>query len=371
MDAKGNPNCRTVLMTADTVGGVWTYAMDLSRALGGYGTNVVLATMGQRMSSVQRAQAAGIRNLRVFESEYELEWMPEPWADVQRAGDWLRGIAEQVHPDVIHLNGYVHAALPWNAPVIVMAHSCVLSWWHAVKGGNAPAEYDRYRREVAKGLRAADIVVAPTRGMLACIERHYGRPTDARVIPNGRDAARYRVGRKEPFVLAAGRLWDEAKNISALQSIARALPWPVCVAGDDVHPGGVRRPFADMCCLGVLSEDDLASWFARAAIYALPARYEPFGLSVLEAALSGCALVLGDIPTLRESWSAAALFVDPNDGKMLLAAIKALIHNEPLRTTLAARARERALKMDAVRMARDWADTYADAAALKEMKTCA
>ncbi len=33
----------------------------------------------------------------------------------------------------------------------------------------------------------------------------------------------------------------------------------------------------------------------------LPARYEPFGLSVLEAALSGCALVLGDIPSLRES----------------------------------------------------------------------
>ena len=41
---------------------------------------------------------------------------------------------------------------------------------------------------------------------------------------------------------------------------------------------------------------------ARASIYALPARYEPFGLSILEAALSGAALVLGDIPSLREVW---------------------------------------------------------------------
>ena len=52
---------------------------------------------------------------------------------------------------------------------------------------------------------------------------------------------------------------------------------------------------------------------ARAAIYALPAHYEPFGLSILEAAMSGCALVLGDIPSLREIWGDAAVFVHPDN----------------------------------------------------------
>ena len=60
-----------------------------------------------------------------------------------------------------------------------------------------------------------------------------------------------------------------------------------------------------MRLLGSLSPRALAAWLARAAIYCLPARYEPFGLSVLEAALSGCALVLGDIPSLREIWDDA------------------------------------------------------------------
>jgi glycogen synthase len=56
-----------------------------------------------------------------------------------------------------------------------------------------------------------------------------------------------------------------------------------------------------------------ADWYARASIYALPARYEPFGLSALEAALSGCALILGDIPSLREVWLEAAPYVSPDD----------------------------------------------------------
>ena len=65
--------------------------------------------------------------------------------------------------------------------------------------------------------------------------------------------------------------------------------------------------------LGRLDERRWPSGWPRAAIYALPARYEPFGLSALEAALSGCALVLGDIPSLREVWGDAAVFVPPDD----------------------------------------------------------
>ena len=69
----------------------------------------------------------------------------------------------------------------------------------------------------------------------------------------------------------------------------------------------------------------MAAHLAASAIYALPARYEPFGLSALEAGLCGCALVLGDIPSLREVWGDAAVFVDPHDAQALAKALNCLI----------------------------------------------
>src|SRR5579871_2877583 len=138
---------RRVLMTADTVGGVWTYAVDLIGGLAAHRIDVALATMGERPSEQQRAQLRALPNVELFESSFRLEWMDDPWRDVERAGDWLLEIENRTQPDAIHLNGYAHAALPWNAPVLVAAHSCVLSWWRAVLQADAPREYDRYRRE--------------------------------------------------------------------------------------------------------------------------------------------------------------------------------------------------------------------------------
>jgi glycosyltransferase involved in cell wall biosynthesis len=65
--------------------------------------------------------------------------------------------------------------------------------------------------------------------------------------------------------------------------------------------------------LGNLPRENLRYWYACASIYVLPARYEPFGLTILEAALSGCALVLGGIESLKENWAQAAIFINPAD----------------------------------------------------------
>ena len=66
-------------------------------------------------------------------------------------------------------------------------------------------------------------------------------------------------------------------------------------------------------------------WLRRATIFALPARYEPFGLSALEAGLAGCALVLGDIP-MREVWHDAAMFVPPEQPAALENASSPICH---------------------------------------------
>lgn len=347
-----------VLLTADTVGGVWTYACELAGALGRQGVQVTLATMGPDLTNDQRAEAVSLRGVDVRVSRVKLEWMDDPWADVDAAGDWLLDIAAAVRPDIIHLNSYAHGALPWDRPVIVAGHSCVLSWWEAVRNEPAPATWWRYRTRIRAGLRAADLVVAPTRAMLDALTLHYGPLPASQVIPNGRAAHLFPPDEKEPLILAAGRLWDEAKNIGALARVAGDLPWPVYVAGDNRHPHGGRTDYPSLRPLGRLAPRELARWLGRAAIYALPARYEPFGLSALEAALAGCALVLGDISSLREVWGDAAVFVPPDDPAALTGALHELIERPELRAALSRRARRRATALTPERLAAAYRAVY-------------
>ena len=349
---------RRLLMTADTVGGVWTYALDLSKALSKRGIAVDLATMGATLTPPQARAAAAIGSLTVHESSYQLEWMQDPWSDVERAGDWLLTLENDLNPDVVHLNGYCHGNLPWRAPHIVAGHSCVLSWWSSVKGEEAPPRWSRYRSAVTTGLRAADLVVAPSHAMMAQLQKYYGPLPSTAVIANGRDSEPYAAGEKEPFILAAGRVWDEAKNIGILERVRRAVDWPILVAGDARHPDGRAARLGNIKLLGVLDVFQLASYYSRAAIYCLPAKYEPFGLSVVEAALSGCALVLGDIPSLRENWDGAAVFVPPGDAGELAWALQDLIVNPGYRTAMAGVARARALRFTTDRMAESYLAVY-------------
>jgi glycogen synthase len=350
---------RRVLMTTDGVGGVWPYSLDLSTALARHGIGVDLVALGPALREAQRRDATSIPNVRLHEVPGKLEWMDDPWNDLAMIGEWLLTREARLRPDVVHLNGYAHAALPWRSPRLVVAHSCVLSWWAAVHDCDAPECWTRYADAVARGLQAAEVVVAPTRAMADCVVRHYGPPRDLRVIANGRRGDPFAPApRKESIVFAAGRLWDEAKNIQALCAVAPSLAWPVVLAGDDRGPDGRRATWGSVLHLGALQGSQLCAMFARAAIYALPARYEPFGLSPLEAGLSGCALVLGDIRSLREVWDDAAMFVPPDNRRALAAAIERLIRDEAFRRDMAARARSRARRFTANAMADGYADLY-------------
>ena len=98
----------------------------------------------------------------------------------------------------------------------------------AVTDEEAPTERRR---------RAVDLVAAPSRAMLGSLVANYGSDLPpSRVILNGRNAARFQPASKEPFIFAAGRIWDEGKNIAAIASVASSLSWPVYIAGDNRSP---------------------------------------------------------------------------------------------------------------------------------------
>jgi glycogen synthase len=378
-----------ILLTADTLGGVWTYALALSRALERHDVEIALATMGAPLTAAQHSQVRSCRNIALYESGYRLEWMPEPWADVAAAGEWLRGVAGDFRAEVVHLNGYAHGAVEFGVPVLVVGHSCVLSWWQSVHGSAAPGEWDRYRAAVTAGLRAADVIAAPTAAMLAALDELYGPFARTCTIPNGCDATALPLGARDAFgryqkprrphtvVLAAGRVWDESKNFALLSAAAPHIEWPVYIAGSSSGPSGQRQDLSSVHCLGALAPHAMAAWHRRASIFVHPALYEPFGLAPLEAALAGAALVLSDIPSLREVWGDTAVYVPPHDSSALAVAVNSLIRQPQRRAACADAARQRAAGFTARRMARSYLDVYAalaggsTAGPLREAIACA
>jgi glycosyltransferase involved in cell wall biosynthesis len=350
-----------ILMTTDAVGGVWTYATVLSRALCERGHEVTLVTIGPRASADQMHTIADLPGLTIETTDLALEWMDHDGGDLPQAQDVLGRIADRMQPDIIHLNSFREATFDFAAPVLVVAHSCVASWWQACHPDRAiEASWQKYLANVAAGLAAATAWVAPTAAYRDWIAATYQPRHGGYVIWNGLMLPPART-QKRSFILAAGRFWDEAKNLSILSQVAPSLDWPVRVAGPTQSVTGLALPSVvdgAVSMLGTLPHSKLIEQMYSASIFVSPALYEPFGLTALEAANCGCALVLSDIPTLRELWDGAALFFDPRDPLSLIQSLQLLCNDNGRRTQLRQASHERSRRYSLCTMADDYCELY-------------
>jgi glycosyltransferase involved in cell wall biosynthesis len=313
-----------VLMTADTIGGVWSYCMELCRLLSHIQFHLV--TSGARLTNEQTTEVKTLQNVVLYETDYKLEWMEDAWCDIDQSGDLLLDLERQISPDLIHLNSYAYASLPFDAPKIVVAHSDVFSWWMAVKSQSPPAEWNVYYDRIKQGLEDTDLIIFPSESSRRVVRDIYRFTSDSIVIYNGRSKDLFYTREKRPYIFSMGRVWDEAKNIRLLVKAAEKVNYHTRIAGDQQFDGNIFRSGSGKAgFLGRLNNERIAAELSEASLYVLPAKYEPFGLSVLEAAYSHCALVLGDIPSLREIWLDAAVYADVNDDEMLAQCINVLM----------------------------------------------
>ena len=320
-----------LLITTDTVGGVWTYSGDLARGMLERGAVLLLVSVGRAPDEGQQAWLAETsrewpETFQTLHVNGALEWMEDGADAFARSEEEMLSICSNFGPDLLHCNQFCYGALPLPrggrpVPKVVVAHSDVLSWWRARYGKPMPGSAWRsaYIRQVEAGLAGADLVVAPSEASLHDLRESFRFASRTRVIPNGRTTASSALSDmdllagKRLRAMTCGRTWDEGKNVGLLERV-KVCPLPVLIAGERSLPAaGVASTVRDTAyeesrCIGPLSPDAIEELMRTCAIYVVTSRYEPFGLAAVEAALAGCAVVASALASLREVWGDVAMF---------------------------------------------------------------
>ncbi len=355
-----------ILVTADTLGGVWTYTRELVTGLLRRGERVTLVSFGNIPTQAQMRWMDGLENLDYRPTAFKLEWMLDCEADMSASAQYLEALIEETRPDLLHLSQFYYGSVDCCVPRVVVAHSDVVSWWLAVHKKEPPeTDWLRwYRKIVTRGLHQATAVIAPSRWMLEQVELCYGRLEQGAVIYNGRTPTLFHphVSKQEKIV-TVGRLWDAGKNVSLL--LRHEMPGEVHIVGSDRHPDLQSNAFGaeairpNVHLDAEQDEGQLAQILARAGIYVATSQYEPFGLAPVEAALSRCALVASDIPSFRELWDGSAVFFRNNDAASLQTAVARLLCDRSLRREKANLAYHHAQRcFSAERMVSDYMNLY-------------
>ncbi len=342
-----------VLVTTDTLSGVWTYTQELVTGLVSRGVRVTLVSLGDIPLPQQTSWMDELQGLEYRPTAFRLDWMQEAEQDLRDSSAYLTALVKELKPDLLHLNQLCYGNLPVETPRVVVAHGDLVSWWKEVHG-HEPREgrwMRWYREAVARGLWHANAVVAPSVWMLDAIRACYARPRQDAVIYNGRNPASFNpYVSKDDSVLSVGRLCDAGKQVSLLTQ--HVHPLPVCIVGSEAAVADAKIPIRtdvklaidrlSVALKGPQTEAQLRTLYSRASIYAATSRYEAFGMAPLEAAFSRCAIVANDIPSFREIWGDAAIYFEANDASSLADVIRRMHEHRDLCRGYATRAYQRA-----------------------------
>lgn len=92
---------------------------------------------------------------------------------------------------------------------------------------------------------------------------------------------------------------------------------------------------------GFVNDSDLSLLYKKCQFFIYPSLYEGFGIPPLEAMKSDCAVIVSDIPSLKEVCSSAAVYVNPLDNESIKSGILTLINDSSLKSDLKLKAKLR------------------------------
>jgi glycosyltransferase involved in cell wall biosynthesis len=160
---------------------------------------------------------------------------------------------------------------------------------------------------------------------------------------------------------------QKRKNIARLVEAFERLapPWQLVLAGSHGYGAGEilariekSRARDRIRVTGYVSPEELAGWYARAAVFAFPSLDEGFGMPLLEAMAAGVPVIASNRSALPEVAGDAALLVDPEDSEALGQALGELSVNGDLCRELARRGIARAQTFTWEKAVRETWDVY-------------
>ncbi len=274
-----------ILMTTDTIGGVWTFTRELSAEFLKRDCAVAIASFGQLPSAEQKEWVEQQSNrwrdgFHFFALDAPLEWMTDNHKTYSAARRVVMSLMRDFQPEVLLSSQYCLGALPVDVPRILVAHSDVLSWAKACRpeGLEPSAWLEHYLSIVSAGISHADAVVAPTQWTLNALATSFVLPSETYLIPNG---CTLPSARPEPLrklqAVTAGRLWDAAKNLKILEKVDSSIP--ILVAGAvECESSGVAPPSSRLRFQGNLGQAELLKLFRQSTIYICTSIYEPLDM---------------------------------------------------------------------------------------------
>jgi glycosyltransferase involved in cell wall biosynthesis len=284
----------------------------------------------------------------------------------EQVGIVLAGIREKI--DLLHCPYWSNPVWsPW--PTVVTVHDVI----QFVLPEYAWRKISRiYFGLVSAGARRADAVITVSECSKRDIMKIIGLPPERiHVIGNAVDASFYpvrdawllanvreRYGIAPRFVLYFGG-FDMRKNVPRIIEAYSQLPEPLrreyqlVIAGRYQYLGHplypdpretVRRLGLERYVIftGQIREQDKASLYSAATVYAFPSLYEGFGMTVLEAMACGTPVVTSNVSALPEVVGDAGVLVDPYNTEAISQALAELLESQARRDELARRGLERA-----------------------------
>ncbi len=257
--------------------------------------------------------------------------------------------------DVLVIDALARAVVaPWidswrtYRPIVALIHELP-----AIAGANDPREH-----EWEQALLRADVLVTVSDdGAMALIERG-ANPTRIHIASGGCDRLRNYIPTnqsRETLVIAVGQ-WIPRKNVAHLVrawSQIASTAWRLELIGEtDADPAyttevwqAIRHCPTPVIVHGVLPDDELAEYYARASIFALPSRFEGYGLVFAEALACGLPVIAGAVGPVPALVGNGGILVPPDDEQALVNALRTVIADPFLRQHLSEAAQQRAASL--------------------------
>lgn len=183
----------------------------------------------------------------------------------------------------------------------------------------------------------------------------YGASSEFRMVDDTREASRIagRYGIEGPYILFVGRI-EPRKNIFGLiraYHLAKSrynIAHKLVIVGmkdplfEDFHRQVVHeeRNDKDVLIVGGIEQEHLPYIYNGADLFVYPSFAEGFGLPVLEAMACGVPVLTSNTASLPEVAGDAGMMIDPGNDEQLATAIRRILGDSTLRSTM----RENGLK---------------------------